>query len=216
MKRIKFWRSLLLVLFAALLAGCNKKASEEIDFGTLKNSVYQNDYLGLAVTLPKDWSVQDQESKQRLTAAGSAALAGDDKHLQATLKAGELKIVNLFMVFKFPLGTPGSFNPAIIGMAERVRRQPGIKSGKDYLFQARKTFESGQLQVSFPKEIYTARLGGVDFDVMDMEMVIRGVTVKETQYAAIRKGYALSFAITYQNADQEAFERKVLDTVTLK
>jgi hypothetical protein len=55
--RLKF-----LFFAAAILCtvGCSRKASEEIDFGTIQDSVYHNDYFGLSVTVPADWSVQDQ------------------------------------------------------------------------------------------------------------------------------------------------------------
>jgi len=207
---------LLVVASAALLTGCGRKASDEIDFGTLKNSVYQNNYFGLTVTFPTDWSVQDQESQRQIMAAGRAVVAGNDKNLTAAIKqASELQTVNLFAVFKFAMGSPVPFNPAILGVAERVRQLPGIQRGKDYLFHARELLKSSQLQATFPKEFYTARLGGVDFDVMDSEIAIRGMMVKEKYYAAIRKGYALAFVVSYQTDEQEALQRKVLDTITL-
>jgi hypothetical protein len=209
--------SVLLVLAsAALLTGCGRKASDEIDFGTLKNSVYQNNYFGLTVTIPTDWSVQDQASQQQIMVAGKALVAGDDKNLKAVLKATELQSVNLFTVFKYPLGSPVTFNPAIVAVAETVRQLPGIQRGKDYLFHARQLLQSSQVRASFPKEIYTVRLGGVDFDVMDSEFSIRGITVKEKYYATIRKGYALAFVVSYEKDEEESFQRKVLETITFK
>lgn len=41
-----------ILALALLFFGCGKKASDEIDFGTLNNSVYQNKYFGFSVTLP--------------------------------------------------------------------------------------------------------------------------------------------------------------------
>ena len=76
--------------------------------------------------------------------------------------------------------------------------------------------ESSQLDISFPKDTYTVKLGGVDFDVMDAEPSVRGTTVKEKYYATIRKGYALSFVEAYVTEDEESFERNVLDIVTFK
>ena len=54
-----------------LMSGCGKKASDEIDFGTLSDSVYRNKYFGFSVTLPKDWSVQDQKAQRRLMKKGT-------------------------------------------------------------------------------------------------------------------------------------------------
>ena len=64
-------RFVFLTLCILLLAGCDNKASNEIDFGTVKNSVYQNDYFGLILPVPSDWSVQDQKMRQKIAETGS-------------------------------------------------------------------------------------------------------------------------------------------------
>jgi len=85
----------------------------------------------------------------------------------------------LFAVFQHPVGTPVDCNPGLIAVAERTRDLPGIKRGKDYFFHARKILEAGNIQVSFPKDCYTERLAGVEFDVMELEMVIAGKTIRQ-------------------------------------
>jgi hypothetical protein len=216
MTRIKLLFTAQIIVLAVLLTGCGKKASDEIDFGAFNNSVYTNNYFGLTVTIPADWSIQDQEAQRRIMKLGGKMVAGDDKNLKSLMKASELKIVNLFAAFKYPAGTPVAFNPSIMALAEKVSQLPGIKRGKDYLFFARQILESGQMQVSFPKEIYTERLGGVDFDVMDLELSVRGITIKEKYYAAIIKGYALSFIVAFTNDEEESSDQKILNTVTFQ
>jgi hypothetical protein len=205
-----------IIALAVLFIGCGKKASDEIDFGTFNNSVYKNNYFGLTVTVPADWSIQDQEAQRRIMKLGGNMLAGEDKNLKSLMKAGELKTVSLFATFKYPMGTPVAFNPSIMALAEKVGQLPGIKRGKDYLFFVRQTLESGQVQVSFPKDIYTERLGGVDFDVMESEISIRRITVKQKYYAALMKGYALSFIVSFTNDEEESSDQKILNTVTFQ
>src|SRR5262245_43236272 len=69
--------SAILCLF--LLGGCAKKASEEIDLGTVNNSVYQNQYFGFSLTIPAEWSVQDQEMRQKLIQTGTKMMFDGDK-----------------------------------------------------------------------------------------------------------------------------------------
>jgi hypothetical protein len=216
MSRTKLLCTAQIIVLAVLLIGCGKKASDEIDFGTFNNSVYTNNYFGLTVTIPADWSIQDQEAQRRLMKLGGNMLAGDDKNLKSLVKASELKTVNLFAAFKYPMGTPVTFNPSVMALAEKVSQLPGIKRGKDYLFFVRQTLESGQMQVSFPKDIYTERLGGVDFDVMDLELSIRGITVKQKYYMTIMKGYALGFIVSFTNDEEESSDQKILNTVTFQ
>jgi hypothetical protein len=193
--------------------GCGKKASDEIDFGTLNNTVYQNQYFGFSVKLPKDWSVQDQQAQQRIMKKGAQMVAGDNGNLKAMVKASELQSVNLFAAFEHPVGSPVEYNPSIMSVAEVVRELPGIKRGKDYLFQAKKVLQTGQIQVSFPKEFYPERLGGVEFDVMESEISMLGKVIRQKYYTTIRKGYALCFIVSFTNDDEAASLRKILDSV---
>jgi hypothetical protein len=199
-----------------MFCGCQKKISDEIDFGAFTNSVYHNNYFGLTMTAPSDWSIQDQQQQQQLTAAGSKLMYGDDQNQKAVLKAAELDTVHLFAVFRYPLGSPVSFNPSVMSLAEKVSQLPGIKTGEDYLFHVKKALSTGQMQISFPTNDYTVQLGGNDFSVMESEMTINGVTVKQKFYSAIMKGYALNFIMSYTTDQDEASVQKVLDTVTFK
>ncbi len=223
-------------LLAILLTACGKKAADEkavdlkavdgkavevkavdeIDFGAFTQSVYRNNYFGLSVTLPADWIIQDQDAQDRMMKAGVKMVTGDDKNLQLAVKASELNVVNLFSVFNFPVGSPVEFNPSIMAVAENMRQFPGIKSGKDYLFHARKLLESSQVKVTFPKEVYPQKLGGVDFDVMAVKIAVGNLVVKQNYYVAIIKGYALGFIISHNTDEELATLQKILDSVTFK
>lgn len=214
MYQIKVWATAVIqiVMLMLLLSGCSRKANEEIDYGTVSNSVYKNQYFGFSVTLPKDWSLQDQKGQQRLMKKGTQLMTGDDDTLKAIVKASELQTVNLFAAFQHPLGTPVAFNPSILSIAEMTRELPGIKRGKDYFYQAKKILESSALRPTFPKDYYTENVGGREFDVMELEMTIMGKVVKQKLYCAIQKGYALCFVATFMNDEEKALLQNVLNT----
>ncbi len=210
---------LLLILPIALIAvfaGCSEQTSDEIDFGMIKNSVYQNEYFGLSVPLPPEWIAQDQEARRKLQESGGKMLAGDDKNLQATVKASEMTTMNLLAVFKHPMDKPVPFNPNIICVAERVQHITEIKNGEDYLFQSKKLLETGQLKVSFPGEIYTESIGGREFGVMHVEIPMPGRTVRQKYLATIMKGYALTFIVSFSTAEEESSLNNILKTVSFK
>jgi hypothetical protein len=210
----KVIRAAQILVLTLLLVGCSKKAGDEIDFGTVNNFIYRNEYFRFSVTLPKDWSVQDQQAQRRLMKKGVQLVAGDDRNLKALVKASELQTVNLFAVFEHPIGSPVAYNPGILSMAEIVRELPGIKRGKDYLFQARQVLEAGQIQVSFPKDYYSEQLGSVKFDVMEVDISVRGKTIKQKYYATIQKGYALCFIVSFTSDDEAASLQKILNSIT--
>jgi hypothetical protein len=203
----------LLIACTVSLAGCEKKASDEIGFGTFHDSVYSNKYFGLTLTLPPEWSIQNQKSQQQLMDVGEKTLAGENKNLKAVFKASQLKTVNLLAAFKHPIGTPVPFNPSIMCVAERIRHAPGIKRGKDYLFHSRKILESSQLSTSFPRDISTEELGGASFDVMYCEMELFGMTIRQKHYATVAKGYALGFIVSFTTEEEEASLQSILETV---
>ena len=206
----------LVMVWIVLFAGCRKRASDEIDFGAVENSTYRNDYFGLSVKLPSEWSVQDKETRQKLMDLGRKMVQGDDKNLKAVIKASEMQTVNLFAAFKHPIGTPVPYNPNIMCLAERVSHMPGIKRGKDYHFHSKRLLESSQMEVSFPKEASTEELGGHNFDVMYVEAPIAGMTIRQKHYAAIMKGYALVFIVSFTNGEEESTLDNVLSSVTFE
>ncbi len=213
MKHMKLLVSVMLAAGFIFSTGCQEKASEEVDRGVFAGSVYRNNYFGMTITIPSDWSIQDSKSMQALKDLGKGLLGKDDKNLKAVMEASEFQTVSLFAVFRHPLGSPVPFNPNLMCMAERIRHMPGIKRGKDYHFHTRKLLESSQMNVKFPGEIYTETLGGVEFDVLHSETSLGNIVVKQKQFAAIIKGYALIFVISFDADDQEATLNKILKTL---
>ncbi len=209
---------LLLPLLLAFVAGCQetKPAAEEIDFGTLENSVYRNEYFGMSVTLPPDWSVQDAETRRELMQAGGEIIAGDNASIKAAVKASEMTTVNLLTAFQHPLGAPVDFNPSLICVAEKLQLAPGVKTSEDYFFHAKKLFETSQLPVSFPQEITAETLGGKEFGVMHVDMMVPGVTVHQKYYVLITKGYAFSFIASYNTDEERSALQDILATVTFE
>lgn len=213
MLRTKLLFGAQVLALALLLTGCGRSTNERMASGTVRDSVYTNSYLGLTVTLPSDWSIQSQQAQKKIFKMGEKIEAGNDKNLGSVMAASESKIVHLFAAFKYPLGSPVSYDPSIMAVAEDVRDFPGIKRGSDFNFQTKQQLEAGALDVSFPKSTYSTSLGGTDFDVMDVTIHVRGIVIDQKYYAAIIKGYALNFIISYTTDEAEASLRKILDTV---
>ena len=215
----------LLVLFTALVPGCARKASreidlgkasEEVDFGTFENGVYRNKYFGMRITIPPDWSIQDRESMEGMMKTGARVVSGDNKNLQAATKAAELQSVNLFAAFKHPVGSPVVHNPNVICMAERVRHMPGIKRGRDYHFHSKRLLEASPLDVKFPKDVFSETLNGVEFDVLYTEISMPTTTVKQEQYVTTAKGYAIVLSITYTTEEEKSSLKEILNSVSFE
>lgn len=207
---------LLLLSTILLLAGCSGNASDEIGFGSVEDSVYYNDYFDMAIPFPADWNIQDQETLKKLTDAGGKMMAGDDENLQAVVKASELQTVNLFAVFKHPIGTPVQYNPNIVGVAERIDNAPGVQKGEDYLFHTKRLLESSRMKLNFPDGIITETIGGQPFSLLKAELPLGNRTIQQKYYATVIKGYALSFVASYETASEEAELADILALATFE
>lgn len=207
---------IVLGLCALTGSGCGKKAGEQMDAGRFEGPVYHNDYLGMTITIPADWSVQDREVTRQTARTGEQMLSGNNQNMQAVLEAAESRTVNLFNLFKFPPGSPVPYNPNIYAIAEDNSHTPGIKTGGDYLYHARRLLESGQMEFKFPREVYTETLAGAEFHVMTVDLHVppTGKMMQE-YYATVRKGYVLVLILSYVTEEERAELHHVLDTMTL-
>ena len=59
-------------------------------------------------------------------------------------------------------------------------------------------------------------MGGVRFDVLEASLTVGSTPVRQECYAAIMKGYALFFLVTFNRADQEAVLRRTLDSISFQ
>ncbi|HEX7712918.1 MAG TPA: hypothetical protein VF531_02755 [Bacillota bacterium] len=180
-----------------------------MDYGSIENSVYRNDYLGMSLPIPGDWQVQGEAVVKQMLESGKEVLPDEDKKVQAALDAAEQSSLVLLTVFRYPLGTQVEYNPSMVWVAEKVELYPGIQVGKDYLLNVKRIMESGQVQFQFNKEIYPQVLGGVNFDTLETQVSIAQMTVYQRYYATVRKGYAISFVISYTTED----EAKMLENI---
>lgn len=190
-------------MLSLFLAACSKAESEEFSLGYFEGNRYFNEYFDFQITLPKAWSIQDQQTTKYFREMADA-LTGENKHMT----------VELFAVFKFMLGSPVDSNPNISCIAENLNFYPGVKTGSDYLFhlkrEKRALYSAARLEYVFPKEIYTENLDGNDFDVLETELDLGVIKVKQLYYAGIVKGYAIGMALSYQT---EAEKSELLDVI---
>ena len=218
-----------IVLIAAVLlsslTGCKEKQATEtsqvskhdthskVDAGRVIGSTYSNSYFGFQVTFPKDWSIQDHEAQLALGERGKKMLAGNDKKLDQAIEAAEATTLHLFAAFEFPLGTPPP-NPSILGTAENLQSNPQIKKATDYLLNARKLLEMGQVEVAFPGPMQNTKISGVGFDVLPLTIKIGAIQTHQKIYTTIRRGYALSLILTYVNPEEESALQAILKSVS--
>lgn len=214
MYRIKSLGFLFVLVLAIVFSGCKKKEPLKPNAGTIKNGVYNNEYFGLTLNLPEDWSLQDAESSKELTKFGYKMIAGDDENLERSLNAAaEKQQLMFFSASKYPIGTPVADNPSIIGTAELVKSKPGIKRGSDYLFHVRNLLETSGIKININETKTTEKFGGVEFDMLEVVLSIGNISIQQKYYSTIMRDYAISFILTYTSEEGHEYLKEILKTV---
>ena len=167
----------------------------------------------MTISVPKDWHVASNETMEHFKKVGEKAIAGDDKTLQAALETAPS--LNLISLFEKPPGTPMDFNPSFICLAEKVMHLPGIQKGSDYLLHAKKLL-AANMSCKIKPEFRTVQVDGRSLDVMDVELSVANLTVKQQYCAMIEKGYAVSMIISFFNDTQKEQLDKILASTSFK
>jgi len=204
---------LLTIAICSLISGCADSPSDEIGYGEIIDGNYSNSYFDMSIQFPKSWSMQSKESLEQITEMGKDLFTGDDENLKAVISLAEQQTLNLFSAFQYELGSPVDFNPSIMGVAENVKQQPGVKNGSDYLFHAKRLIKSGQLSYEFPNEIYAEEISGTTFDILAAQADMGDLTIRQKYYAARVKNYVLVFVITYTSDTEEESLIKIMRTL---
>jgi hypothetical protein len=216
MKWYRFILVMALIAGVGLYCGCGENTPEKIGYGTLEYGVYTNEYFGMRVEVPDGWHALDDESRKELMQKGKKMIAGGDKNLEAAIDASELDSVNLFTVYEHPPGTPVSYNPSLACVAEKVGHLPGIKRGSDYLFHMNQVLERSRMNIEITDDIYSEDIGGVSFDVQEMELNVSGFRIRQKYYAAIIKDYALGIVMSSTTDEEQEALEEILATMELK
>ena len=191
-----FWLFVCLLLLAGIL-GCGNTASKKTpDNASINGDVYSNAFFAFSWRIPKGWSVADREQFEATQQTGRQMLSGGDKKVESVLRASEKNTYQLLMTSERPLGAPVEVNPSVIIMAEKVTHMPGIKTGEDYLFHAKKLLSMGQMPVTIAKDVRACEIGGRPFHRLDVTLSVPTGKLEQAYLAAIIDGYALAFIVS--------------------
>jgi hypothetical protein len=205
--------ALVMMIVFALATACGGK-SKEVSLGVTESGSYTNDYFGVSLSFPKEWTFQSAEQMMKLMSAGKDVVAGNDESKKKALDLAQTKTLNLLTASKFPLdsGKPG---PSIVSVAEKVSLLQGVKNGKDYLEASKKLLTESKLPYTF-QEIKSIKVGGKDMDVMQASIKSGTTVVTQDYYSTIIDGYAFSFILSYVDDSSKAETDKILESVKFK
>jgi hypothetical protein len=188
MKRLPLTISIILLLcFYA-------NAQSAVDRGlTTEDGIYINPGFGFSYKYPKGWVVHGEATNERIRELGRQRAEESGKLSKEGAEVAINNTYQLLTLFRYAVGTPGiAFNPAILVMAENVAYAPGIKNGKDYLFNVRVLMRKGG-SPALLKDPTEYRFAESQFFRDDYAVEVNGVHTVQAYFATIAQGYAVVF-----------------------
>ena len=207
-----------LVLLAVLTFSCNSNSKpKDFDYGHVENNKYLNSFFGLELALPSDWVVQTKEQTDNLAKKGQELVAGDDKNMKAAIKVAEVNTANLLAVFKHEVGAAVDYNPSFMLVAENLQNAPGIKTGSDYLFQAKKILQQSQVQYDYIDDVFKKEMiNNQEFYLMNCSIKYMGLTINQIYYSTIQNGFSIGAIISYIDDEQKNELGKIVKSMEFK
>jgi hypothetical protein len=209
-----------IVLFIAVaLTACNKskpiEEQEGFDYGKVENGLYTNKFFKVQMAVPQGWRVQSQEQAKAIMKEGADVVAGENENMKAAIKASEVNTANLLTVFQHDPGAAVQYNPNFMLVAENLKAFPGVKTGKEYLFQTRKMLATAQVKYTHMDEDFQKiDLNGMDFYVMNVSIDFNGVNINQSYMATVKDGFALGFIYSWNDDAQKAQLEKVKNSLS--
>jgi len=214
-KRITSLQLLCFVFLQIICVAQEKDFPENFDYGNIDKNGYHNSFFKVDITFDTTWFVQNKEQIERLSKTGRDLIAGDNKNLQAVIKASQVNTASLLSIFKYELGSPVSFNPSFLVVSENTKSLPGIKRGEDYLFHAKNLLEQAQITYSFERDIYEKKIGSKIFDIMEAKTIFRNREITQEYISTVINGFCLSFILSYTNDDERNELYSILEKVKI-
>jgi hypothetical protein len=208
--RLFFFAVVLLVV-----AGC-KQQPKNFDYGKIESGVYTNNYFDFEIPVPPNWAVQNKEQVQQLQKTGEELVSGNNKELGAKIKAADIKTAILLTVFKNKTdAVTEKFNSSFIILSENLGGMP-IKKGSEYLAHAKEIMQQSNMSYQFAPNYAREKIGNRDFDRMDVSLGGQTPNVQQSYYSVIDRDFALSIIISYEDDEQKAELKNIINKIKFR
>jgi len=185
------------------------------DYGKIKDNTYKNDFFDIEITFNTEWFVQSKEQERTIMKQGVDLIKDED--LKPLIEASKVNTAQLITILKYEFGSAVDSNPSFMALAENVKNFPGIKRGKDYLFHSKKLLQKSLPdKCSFEKDFYEKSIGNMEFDVMEVKINHLNQTIIQEYFSTIKKGFCLSFIISYSNDEEKKELYSIIDKIVQK
>jgi len=175
--------------------------------GKIDGATYTNDFFGLRLSIPAQWSVNGDAVKKQLIEKGKEIIKTDEK-TQEAIESQADKTMQFLTLSRYPMGSAAA-NSSFICMGEQLPPAAEIPTGREYLLAMSKMFKYSTIPITIETEPQASKLGNAEFYFMDVSYKTPAGKLGQRYYFRVMKGYALGFIVTIMD---EA-DRKTMDGI---
>jgi hypothetical protein len=203
-----------LALVILALCGCRAKEPEKALVGEWPSEhVYKNQAFDLTISFPKDWVLKKGDPDGVTKKALDLTTSGTSESVKRGMEAAAAKTRPVFILTRYPVGTPRKRNITINAAVEDVSDKPGIASESDYLLVLEDTMKMTGLGVIFASEPHNVTFGKVLFSTREARIPMGGITLRQQYYAIKRGSHIFFLSTTTMAAEDDAEVLKVLESI---
>lgn len=211
-------KRLIILIISVTILGCtteDQSFPDEFDFGKTESGLYTNDFFNLEISFDPNWIVQDEQQMNNLIEMGEELMSGGNENFKTAVKAAQVNTAYLLTLFKYEVGSTVEFNPSFMVVAENTKNFPGIKTGKDYLFHAKRSLGLAAVDYYFEKEVFEKTIGETTFYVLEAKFDFLNNTIIQEYIATVTNGFSLGFIATYSTEDQRKELYEIINHIKL-
>ena len=207
------------ILFSCLLmliTACNTAEKKRIlNYGKIENAHYTNEYFGISLTIPENWSVQSQQQTEAIVKEGNDLIKSNNETLAKELDLAAQQTVYLLTVFQYEVGTVKDFNPSFMLVAEKLPAN-GYTNPKEYLTQTGKVLQQTGQYTDIKDQFTKVDIGGKEFYALDAVMNLNTHTINQRFLATVMHDYALVLILTSNDNNHKAILQNIIPTIRFK
>ena len=175
--------------------------------GVADKTSYKNTFFGFSFEFSNDWYRLNDAEIQASKDGGTELLKTENKRVNKAFEAAVKEEVAIFAIaqnFENDLGAN-----LIVG----VLKQPNSKVSAETIAIASQKFFLTNSKITLLSNTRNVQINKVPFSTFTVQTNIDGNVLNQKIYATMRKGYSISFVLTYRNPDSLKAIEKIMQTL---
>ena len=187
----------------------NAVSQTPADFlGTADNTSYKNTFFGFTFDFPKDWHRLTNAEMQASKDGGNELLKTENERVNKAFEEATKREVAIFAITQKNLGSEAGTNLAI-----GVLKQPNSTVSAEAVAVATQKFLLTSPKIKLLNDTQKVKINKTPFSTFTVQTDINGIILDQKVYITMRKGYSLTFALTYQNSESQKAIEKIMQTL---